>query len=167
MNRRILYMLFLLAALLTALAACGSPASVPQATEAPSPTPVVAATPALTFTPAPTATPTPQAPENPFQVTFLGEDTAPAEEAGGIGPEAAVDRAKAVFGEEWLGKPQHYACLGIAEYQEELYYAVYWTQTVEDSLGVREVYMGHLYVSLDGVAVLEGDEDSVYFMGGG
>jgi len=106
-------------------------------------------------------------PENPFHVTFLGEDTAPAEEAGGIGPEAAAARAAEVFGEEWQGKPQHYACLGIAEYQEELYYAVYWTQTVEDSLGVREVYMGHLYVSLDGVAVLEGNADSIYFMGGG
>ena len=117
-------------------------------------------------TPAPTATPTPT-PENPFHVTFLGEDTAPAEEAGGIGPEAAAARAAEVFGEEWQGKPQHYACLGIAEYQEELYYAVYWTQTVEDSLGVREVYMGHLYVSLDGVAVLEGNADSIYFMGGG
>ena len=38
---------------------------------------------------------------------------------------------------------------------------------MEDSLGVREAYMGHLYVSLDGVAVLEGDADSIYFMGGG
>ena len=159
MKHRII-MLFLLSALVAGMAACASPAAAPQATAAPSPTP------AATATPAPTATPTPT-PENPFHVTFLGEDTAPAEEAGGIGPEAAAARAAEVFGEEWQGKPQHYACLGIAEYQEELYYAVYWTQTVEDSLGVREVYMGHLYVSLDGVAVLEGNADSIYFMGGG
>ena len=150
-------MLFLLSALVAGMAACASPAAVPQATPAASPTP------AATATPAPTPTP---APENPFHVTFLGEDTAPAEEAGGIGPEAAAARAAEVYGAEWLGKPQHYACLGIAEYEEELYYAVYWTQTVEDSLGVREAYMGHLYVSLDGVAVLEGDADSIYIMGG-
>ena len=143
-------MLFLLSALVAGIAACASPAAA-------SPTPAATATPAPTFTPAPTATPTP-APENPFHVTFLGEDTAPAEEAGGIGPEAAAARAAEVYGAE---------CLGIAEYEEELYYAVYWTQTVEDSLGVREAYMGHLYVSLDGVAVLEGDADSIYFMGGG
>lgn len=159
-------MLILLSALVAGMAACASPAAAPQVTAAASPTPAATATPAPTFTPAPTATPTP-APENPFHVTFLGEDTAPAEEAGGIGPEAAAARAAEVYGAEWLGKPQHYACLGIAEYEEELYYAVYWTQTVEDSLGVREAYMGHLYVSLDGVAVLEGNADSIYFMGGG
>lgn len=163
-NRAYLFLISLLAA---GLAACSGPAAaVPQATAEPSPTPAATATPGPTLAPTPTAAPI-QAPENPFQVTFLGEDTAPAEEAGGIGPSAATARAAEVFGEEWLGRPQHYACLGIAEYQEEMYYAVYWTQTVEDSLGEREVYMGHLYVSLDGVAVLEGDENSVYFLGGG
>ena len=110
-------MLFLLSALVAGMAACASPAAAPQVTAAASPTPAATATPAPTFTPAPTATPTP-APENPFHVTFLGEDTAPAEEAGGIGPEAAAARAAEVYGAEWLGKPQHYACLGIAEYEE-------------------------------------------------
>lgn len=69
-------MLFLLSALVAGMAACASPAAAPQVTAAASPTPAATATPAPTFTPAPTATPTP-APENPFHVTFLGEDTAP------------------------------------------------------------------------------------------
>ena len=78
-------MLFLLSALVAGMAACASPAAAPQVTAAASPTPAATATPAPTSTPAPTATPTP-APENPFHVTFLGEDTAPAWEAGGYWP---------------------------------------------------------------------------------
>ena len=107
-------MLFLLSALVAGMAACASPAAAPQVTAAASPTPAATAPPVPTFTPAPTATPTP-APENPFHVTFLGEDTAPAEEAGGIGPEAAAARAAEGYGAEWLGKPQHLSLIHISE----------------------------------------------------
>lgn len=152
----------LAASLALLLAACAAPASRPS----PGATPALAeaAEPAAQ----PTAEPTPGLIiQDPFAVTFLGEDTAPADQAGGIGPEKAVETAAQLYGEEFGGRLQSYTCVGLAEYMGETYYSVYWSQLVEDEGTANSSYMGHLYVSLDGGEVLEGDEDSVYIDFGG
>ena len=73
--------------------------------------------------PAPTPEPTPDPyplpiptldPVGPYtyRLDYLGEDLGPAEEAGGVGVEAAIERAKLRHGDYLLGMDYDYACVG-------------------------------------------------------
>ena len=100
---------------------CSRP-SAPAATAAPA-TAAPAIPAAATAEPVPTPSPTPSLAElyNPYRLTFLGEDLTPAEEAGGVGVEAASQRVLKRHGTGRLGKEYHYTCIGLAEYDEALY----------------------------------------------
>ncbi|MEA5058723.1 MAG: hypothetical protein EOM66_04480 [Clostridia bacterium] len=162
------------------LAACAAPAAQPAATFVPEATSVPAVSPTAeqAISEADQVTPTPatepdavSAPtldiSDPYAVTFLGEDTSPADQAGGVGAAKAEALAAKMYGNELAGRLQSYACEGIAQYQGETYYAIYWSQLVEENGTANNSYMGHLYVSLDGETILEGDAESIYVSIGG
>ena len=170
--RRILLGLIALAFCLSCLG-CSGP-SAPAATAAPATAAPATAAPsapaaAATAEPAPTPSPTPSLVElhNPYRLTFLGEDLTPAEEAGGVGVEAAIQRVLKRHGTGRLGKECHYTCIGLAESDEALYYTIYWTQTDQEDPDAAEEYQGHLYVSLDGEELLEGDGEYIHPQVGG
>lgn len=169
MKRITIFMALIMAVVL--LAACAAPAGQP-APEAPAVTPTAEApapepTPEVTPDPAPADVPSLLGED--YSVTFLGEDTAAADTAGGIGAAKAEALAAKVYGNELAGRQQVYVCEGLAQYQGETYYAINWTQMVEENGASQPFYMGHFYVSMDGTEVLEGDDDSVYppIIGGG
>ncbi len=153
------------------LAACAAPAAQSEGAAPAAGTPVLSAAPAAEATPALMAAPTPilEMEEEDDSITFLGEDTAAADAAGGIGGAKAEALAAKVYGNELAGRPQTYACEGLAEYKGETYYSIYWSQLVEEDGVATNSYIGHFYVSLDGSDVLEGDVDSVFppVIGGG
>lgn len=158
-------------ALALLLTACAAPAAEPAAPTVQTPAPIVAsAEPSAEPTAEPTLEPMPTLTvTNDDSVKHLGEDTSAADAAGGIGTAKAETLAAKVYGDVLAGRPQTYACEGLAEYRGETYYSIYWNQLVEQDGVANNSYMGHFYVSLDGSEVLEGDTDSVFppIIGGG
>lgn len=141
------------------LAGCAAPAAQPEPAVPAVETPAPAAEP----TPAPTLQPVTDLTTTPdYSVKFLGKDTAAADAAGGIGEAKAEEMAAAFYGDLLADRPQTYTCEGLAEYMGKTYYAISWTQLMEDDGKTEDFYMGHFYVALDGSEVLEGDQDSVY-----
>lgn len=148
------------------MGACGSP----QAPATPTATPTLSPTPEPTPSPTPSPSPTLDllALYNPYRLDYLGEDLAPAEEAGGVGVEAAIERAKLRHGDYLLGMDYDYACVGLIQYQDELYYALAWTQVSQDAPeGTEPELVRYLFVSMDGEDLLEGDLERIYPMTGG
>lgn len=159
--------------LLIAVLLLGACSSV-QAPAAPTVAPTLAPTPAPTPEPTPDPTPSPSptldllALYNPYRLDYLGEDLGPAEEAGGVGVEAAIERAKLRHGDYLLGMDYDYACVGLIQYQEALYYALAWTQVSQDAPeGTEPELVRYLFVSMDGENLLEGDLERIYPMTGG
>lgn len=159
--------------LLIAVLLLGACSSV-QAPAAPTVAPTLAPTPAPTPEPTPDPTPSPSptldllALYNPYRLDYLGEDLGPAEEAGGVGVEAAIERAKLRHGDYLLGMDYAYACVGLIQYQEALYYALAWTQVSQDAPeGTEPELVRYLFVSMDGEDLLEGDLERIYPMTGG
>ena len=165
--------LHILAALSVAvlLAGCAAPVAQPQAIINTSPSPAVMAEKTAEPTPdsALASVPIIVVEEDDNKVTFLGDDISTADDQGGIGAAKAEALAATVYGDELAGRPQTYTCEGLAEYNGETYYSIYWSQLVEDGELANNSYMGHFYVSLDGYDVLEGNVDSVFplVIGGG
>ena len=65
-----------------------------------------------------------------------------------MGVEAAIERAKLRHGDYLLGMDYDYACVGLIQYQEALYYALAWTQVPQDAPETEPELVRYLFVSI-------------------